>query len=76
MTDLKKIFDESLEFLDTQWYRRHSAIKYELDDLQKALIEVGKYDDEFTIDEMRTYVECEKIYDELLREYEEGVESC
>ena len=76
MFDLKKIFDESAEFLKTQWYRRHEALRYELDDLHNALIEVGKYDDEFTEEEIKIYADCEKEYNELLKEYEEGELYC
>ena len=76
MNDLKKIFDESAEFLKTQWYRRHEALKYELEDLKRVLDVFGQYDDEFTFDEMKTYKKYEAEYNELLEEYEVGVEAC
>ena len=74
--DLKKIFDESTEFLKTQWYRRHEALRYELEDLQKTLDNISRYDDEFTTEEMKIYTYCEKEYIELLKEYEEGDITC
>lgn len=76
MFDLKKIFDESAEFLKTQWYRRHEAIKYELDDLKRALSILVQYDDEFTVEEMKIYTECEKEYKDLVNEYEVGDIAC
>lgn len=76
MNELKRIFDETEQFLKTQWYRRHEALKYELDDLKRALDVFGQYDDEFTLDEMRIYKTYEAEYKELLEEYEVGVEAC
>lgn len=74
--DLKKIFDTSEKFLQTQWYRRHEALKYELDDLKRALDMIGQYDDEFTTEEMKIYTYYEKEYNELLNEFEEGDIAC
>lgn len=74
--NLKKIFDESEKFLQTQWYRRHEALRYELEDLKRALDVLGQYDDEFTFDEMKIYKAYEAEYKELLEEYEVGDVAC
>lgn len=74
--ELKQIFEDNIRFLETQWYRRTDALKYMLEDLQNALVKAGKYDDEFTAEEMKAYTECEKEYKDLVEEYEVGELYC
>ena len=72
MDDLKRLFEDVDKYLQTQWYRRHEALKYELEDLEKALKAIGQYDDEFTLDETLTYNQLVEEYKALVEEYEIG----
>lgn len=58
--ELEKKIDQTDEWLETQWYRRSDAIKYELDDLREQYEKVSQYADEFTDNEMETFAWCER----------------
>lgn len=57
--ELEQKFDEVESWLESQWYRRSDALRYEMDDLREQYEKVSQYKDRFTADEMKILAWCE-----------------